>query len=71
MYSQTIFDVYPAALLASVAYGFSSAIQYLQSHTITEITWTLPIPLCSGQFTMKDIVYYEVSERYSYYGVAV
>ena len=73
VYSQTIFDVYPAALLVSstLVVGYPSAVQRAQRHTISEITWTLPIPLCSGQFTMKDIVYYEVSERYSYYGVAV
>ena len=68
VYSQTIFDVYPAALLVSftLVVGNPSVVRHVQKITISEIPWTQPIPLCSGQFTMKDIVYYEVSERYSH-----
>ena len=68
VYSQTIFEVYPAALLLSfiLAYGYPSTVQHLQNYTITEISWTLPMPFCSEQcdqlHILEDYVYYEVSE---------
>ena len=67
VYSQTIFDVFPAALLVSfsLVYGNPSAVQRLQNYTITEISWTLLMPFCSGQcdqsHILEDYVYYEVS----------
>ena len=67
VYSQTIFDVYPAALLVSftLVVGYPSAVQRAQRHTILEIPWTLPMPFCSGQCDqfdiLKDYVYHEVS----------
>ena len=74
VYSQTIFDVYPAALLVSItlAYGYPSALlQYLQDRTMTEISWTLPMPFCSGQCDqfdiLEDYVYHEVSGVFVYY----
>ena len=68
VYSQTVFDVYPAALWVSsvsVVAGSPSTVQSLQDHAMTEISWTLQMPFCSehrSQFEiMEEYVYYEVS----------
>ena len=67
VYSQTIFDVYPPALLVSftLVVGSPSAVQRLQNRTMTEISWTPQMPFCSEQCNqfriLKDYVYYEVS----------
>ena len=65
VYSQSIFDVVPAALLISFIDVYSSAVQHLQNRTMAEICWNLPMPFCSGQGgkseILKDYVYYEVS----------
>ena len=67
VYSQTIFDVYPPALLVSftLVVGSPSTVQRVQDHTMTEISWTPQMPFCSEQCNqfhiLKDYVYYEVS----------
>ena len=70
VYSQTIFDLYPGALLISLGACIwnSPLVQLWQRKTIVEISWTLSIPYCSGHYEsriMKDFVYYEVSELHS------
>ena len=62
VYSQSIFNVYPAALLLCL----SAVLQYFTHFgwwlgiTIVEISWTLPLPFCSGHYVSEiagDCVY--------------
>ena len=59
VYSQPIFQSYPAALWVSLAGPFEvfSHFQHLLSVTIVETTWTLPLPVCSRHYLIDDIMY--------------
>ena len=63
VYSHSIFDVYPAALLLSlcvISLEFMHHFQYELQLSIAETSWTLPLPFCSGHHEsdiVEDFVY--------------
>ena len=70
VYSQSIFAVYPVALLVSfgLAIGYTSAVQHWQYLSMAEITWTLQKPLCSVYYLgriVKDFAHYVVSKMHT------
>ena len=70
VYSQSIFAVYPSALLIAfaLAIGYTSDVQRWQYHSMAEITWTLQKPFCSGYSGRKilvDFVHYVVSKMHT------
>ena len=58
VYSQTIFDAYPAALLTCLTpiLEYFNRFQFWLSMSITETSWTVPLPFCSGHFETGDFV---------------
>ena len=70
VYSQSIFAVYPSALLIAfgLVIGYTSDVQRWQYQIIAEITWTLQKPFCSGYSggrIVKDFVHYVVSKMHT------
>ena len=61
VYSQSIFSVYPATLLIFLGNVLDSNFgPVIMRHAITETSWRLPLPFCSGYFEtdiMNDFVY--------------
>ena len=59
VYSQAIFDAYPAALLTCLAPLLEYVVhfQHLLSASITETSWNVPLPFCSGHFKTSDFVH--------------
>ena len=58
VYSQTIFDAYPAALLTCLIpiLEYFSHFQFWLLTTIIETSWTVPLPFCSEHFDTGDFV---------------
>ena len=58
VYSQAIFYAYPAALLTCLTpiLEYSNHFQSWLLMTITETSWTVPLPFCSGHFETGDFV---------------
>ena len=58
VYSQAIFDAYPAALLACLTpiLEYSNRFQFGLWMSIIETSWTVPLPFCSGHFETGDFV---------------
>ena len=68
VYSQSIFGIYPAALLAcmSAVLSLFSNYQWYLMTTIVETSWTLPLPFCSGQFDIDENTLLDVSDLHSF-----
>ena len=59
VYSQTIFEAYPAALLTCLipVLEYVANFQQMLSMSITETSWTVPLPFCSGHFETRGFVH--------------